>query len=205
MNIRLQAAITLAAIGFSTVAITHQARACGLTSGSTSAALHWSMPAYMPGSRTAMARAGQSASPNELQLRAPITGLYQFTQTAEGNGPGGPPDGTLIDQGFQTWHADGTELMNSGLRNPPSGNFCMGVWAKTGPRAYELNHYALAWDPTGTVFVGPANIRENVTLSSDGGSMSGSFEITQYAPDGSTILAHVQGDVTGTRITVDSN
>ena len=200
MNSRLQISVALALIGLSTVAITHPAQACGLAAGMRSAVHPWVTPAYMPGSRAATVQAG-SASPNALQAKAPITGMYQFTQTAEGNGPGGPPDGALIDQ---TWHADGTELMNSG-RNAASGNFCMGVWAKTGPRAYELNHYALAWDPTGQVFVGPANIRENVTLSSDGNSLSGDFDITQYAPDGTTILAHVQGVVAATRITVDSN
>lgn len=203
MNSRLQMSIALALIGLSTVAISHRAHACGLPTGPMSAVHPWAMPAYMPGSRAATTQAG-SASPNALQLRAPITGMYQFTETAEGNGPGGPPNGTLIDQGFQTWHADGTELMNSG-RNSASGNFCMGVWGKTGPRAYELNHFALAWDPTGQVFVGPANIRQNVTLSSDGNSLSGNFDLTQYAPDGTTILAHVQGVVAATRITLDSN
>jgi len=205
MNIRLQAAIGLALIGLSTVAITHKAQACGLTTGPITAARNWAPPAYMPGTRNTGHLGQQPTIANELQLRAPITGLYQFTQTAEGNGPGGPPDGTPIDFGYQTWHADGTELMNSGARNPPSGDFCQGVWAKTGPRTYVLNHFALAWDSTGTVYVGPANIRENVTLSQDSQSMSGTFSITQYAPDGNTVLAHVQGNVAATRVTVNTN
>lgn len=205
MNIRLQAAIGLALIGLSTIAVTHKAQACGLPSGWATAARNWAPLAYMPGTRTSSHPGQQSAIANDLQLRAPINGLYQFTQTAEGNGPGGPPDGTLIDFGYQTWHADGTELMNSGTRPPPSGNFCQGVWARTGARTYELNHFALAWDNTGTVYVGPANIREDVTLSKDNSSLSGDFSITQYAPDGSTVLAHVQGTIAATRITIDSN
>ncbi|MGH8212454.1 MAG: hypothetical protein ACREPP_04380 [Rhodanobacteraceae bacterium] len=205
MNTRLQGSIALALIGLSTVAVTHKAQACGLPTGLVTAARNWAPPAYMPGTRTSSHPGQRSAIANDLQLRAPITGLYQFTMTAEGNGPGGPPDGTPIDFGYQAWHADGIEVATSGARPPPSGDVCLGVWARTGPRAYELNHYGLSWDNTGTVYVGPANIRENVTLSSNGNSMSGNFNITQYAPDGSTVLGQVQGAYAATRVTVDSN
>ncbi|MGH8260827.1 MAG: hypothetical protein ACREUG_14200, partial [Steroidobacteraceae bacterium] len=82
-----------------------------------------------------------------------ITGLWKFVFSAKGDtGPGAPsnaipmPDGATVDAGFVTWHDDGTELMNSG-RTPASGSFCMGVWKQTGPRTYELNHWALSWIP----------------------------------------------------------
>ncbi len=207
MNIRLQAAIGLALIGLSTVAITHQAQACGLDSTHFSAAGHWSLPMYRPSGNLPLALPDTkrvSAYANPLQRLFPITGLYQFTFTAEGNPPPGPPDGTVIDQGFVTWHADGTELQNSG-KNSASGNFCMGVWEKTAPHNYALNHYALNWDPTGQVFIGPVNIRESISLARDNNSYSGSFTLDQYAPDGTTLLAHVQGTVAASRITVDSN
>ena len=68
-------------------------------------------------------------------------------------------DGTVFDDGYVTWHSDGTELMNSG-RPPMTGNFCMGAWKQTGRSTYKLNHYALSWDPTGTTLIGPANLRE---------------------------------------------
>ncbi|MGH8300576.1 MAG: hypothetical protein ACRET5_03820, partial [Steroidobacteraceae bacterium] len=65
---------------------------------------------------------------------APITGMWTFTFTAEGDtGSGAPahalplPDGASVDAGYVTWHDDGTELMNSG-RAPSTGSFCMGVW-----------------------------------------------------------------------------
>jgi hypothetical protein len=199
MNTRLQASVALALIGLSTVAITHQAQACGVDRSPMPG--RWSLPAYMPGQ---MSKASHGAAgANELQRRAPITGLYQFTLTAEGNAPPGPPDGTVIDQGFATWHADGTEIMNSG-KPPMTSSFCMGVWARTGSRAYELNHYALSWDNTGTVFLGPTNIRESIRLSPNGNSFAGSFQITDYNTDGS-IRDQVQGDVAATRLTVDSN
>jgi hypothetical protein len=131
-----------------------------------------------------------------------ITGLWKFAFTAEGNAPPGPPDGTPIDAGYVTWHADGTEIMNSG-REPMTGNFCMGVWKWIGDSTYKLNHYALSWDSTGTVLVGPANIREKVTVDRSRNHYSGAFSIDQYATDGKTLLEHVVGKVTATRITVD--
>jgi hypothetical protein len=143
-----------------------------------------------------------------------IVGLWKFKFVAQGNGPSGPPDGALIDSGYVTWHDDGTELMNSG-RAPTTGDFCMGVWKQVNPTTYRLNHFALAWEfdpntpPTapgagGADFVGPANIRETVTLAPGGYRYSGRFELIQYAADEKTVLAHIKGRVTASRITVDT-
>jgi len=131
---------------------------------------------------------------------ATIVGLWKFTFIAEGNS--GIPDGTLIDQGIAAWHSDGTEIMNSGLRPPITGNFCMGVWKQVGTSGYKLNHFGLSWDPTGTTFVGPANIREKVAISSDGNSYAGTFSIDQYDTSGN-LLAHVIGNVGAKRLTAD--
>src|SRR3982074_1334258 len=59
---------------------------------------------------------------------APIVGLWKFKFVSK-DSPG-IPDGAVIDEGYVTWHSDGTEIMNSG-RAPSTGNFCMGVWKKT--------------------------------------------------------------------------
>lgn len=136
-----------------------------------------------------------------------IVGMWKIAFTAQGNGANGPPDGTSIDAGFQTWHADGTELMNSG-RPPATGSFCQGVWQQQNWSTYSLNHWALSWDfdkTTGmpTVFVGPTNIQERVTVDYTGNTFSGTFSITQYAPDGTTAMGGVQGVVSGTRVTVN--
>lgn len=131
---------------------------------------------------------------------AEIVGLWRFSFVSEGSK--GIPDGTVVDAGYQAWHSDGTELMNSG-RAPITGDFCMGVWKQVGHNKYSLNHYALAFDPTGTTFVGPANIRETVTIDRDHDSFSGTFTLDQYSTDNKTILAHVQGKITAERITVD--
>ncbi|MBD8873900.1 hypothetical protein [Rhodanobacter sp. DHB23] len=217
MTTRLHTSVALALIGLSAVAVTHQAKACGLNlvrsangqwmiapPAKLSPAAAWQMSmAEATRNVAAAAQPKTKAMPNPLQFLEPITGLWYYTQTAEGNGPG-TPDGTLIDFGFQAWHADGGEFMNSGTLPPPSGNFCEGTWAQTGAHTYQLNHFALSWDNTGTVYIGPANIREDITLSNDNNSMSGDFSITQYAPDGSTVIAYVKGTLKGTRETLDS-
>jgi hypothetical protein len=145
---------------------------------------------------------------------AAIVGLWKFTFTAQGNGSSGPPDGTPIDHGYVQWHEDGTELMNSG-RAPTTGDFCMGVWEQVGHATFKLNHFAMAWafDPNAPVtgpgtggadFVGPANIRETVTVDRSANHYSGYFTLVQYAADEKTVLATIKGVVKGTRITVDS-
>ena len=133
--------------------------------------------------------------------RAEIVGLWKFQFVAEGNS-GMPPDGAVIDQGFATWHRDGTEIINSG-RPPITGSFCMGVWKQTTRGIYKVNHFALSWAPNGTTFVGPANLREEVVLDESEDSYSGTFTIDQYGPDGTTLLAHITGQVTATRIKAD--
>jgi hypothetical protein len=205
MSTRLQLAVALAALGMSGLAITHEAEACGVSNIQNYPGAPWSLPASLTDpDAPAMAAAPlpSHAYRNLLQELEPITGLYTFKMTAEGNRPPGPPNGTVVDQGLVSWHADGTETMNSG-RPAYSSNFCMGVWEQTGAHSYKLNHYALAWDLVdGHTFVGPANIREDIYLASDHDGYSGNFTLVQYAPNGKTVLAHVRGVVAARRVTV---
>jgi len=138
---------------------------------------------------------------------AAIVGFWKFAFTAT-NPPLGP-----FDAGYVQWHSDGTELTNSS-RAPTTGNFCMGVWKQIGHSTFNLNHFGLSWafdanvPPTapgtgGATFVGPANIRETVTVDHSGNSYQGTFTVVQYEPDGVTVAATITGTVTATRITAD--
>ncbi len=91
--------------------------------------------------------------------------------------------------------------MNSS-RPPVTQSFCLGVWKKVGGLRYKLNHFAISFDPNRNL-VGPANIREKVVLSPGGKTFSGPFTIDQFDQSGNT-LAHITGQLAGTRITVDS-
>ncbi|MEO5923051.1 MAG: hypothetical protein ABIR70_04415 [Bryobacteraceae bacterium] len=119
-------------------------------------------------------------------------GLWKIALMAGGN---------TIDAGYQTWHDDGTELLNSG-RPPITGSFCMGVWEKTGPRSYKLNHFALAWLPSGLMPDGTDNIKMDVQVGRSGDTFSGTFTLDHYDVSGNAV-AHFEGTVTATRITVD--
>jgi hypothetical protein len=148
-----------------------------------------------------------SLKPASLQLvsnsdsdSASIVGLWNFTFVSEGNP--GIPDGTVIDAGYAAWHSDGTEIINSGAHAPMTGNFCMGVWKQTKHSTFKLNHFALPWDPTGTFFVGPANLKEEVVLDRSKNSYSGTFTIDQYDTNGN-LLAHIAGTTSAQRVTVD--
>lgn len=142
---------------------------------------------------------------SENRSRDPIVGMWKVTFIAEGNvGPGLPPDGVVLDKAFAQWHSDGTEIMNSS-RNPATQSFCLGVWKRVGSHRYELNHYAISWDPTVDPDhpQGPANIREEVALGADKNTFSGRFTIDQYDQSGN-LQVHLTGRLEGTRITVDT-
>ena len=147
---------------------------------------------------TTLAVAARDDDPDRHRDAA-IVGMWKVQFVSEGTT--GIPDGTVIDSAYAQWHSDGTEIMNSG-RPPITSSFCLGVWKRTGESTYKLNHFALSWDPSGTVFVGQANIRENVTLNAQGNSFSGTFTIDQFDTNGNT-LAHIVGKITAQRVTPD--
>jgi hypothetical protein len=128
-----------------------------------------------------------------------IVGFWKFKFVSEGNS--GIPDGTVIDNGFAQWHSDGTEIINSS-RPPATGNFCLGVWQKSGPSSYAVNHFALGTDPNGNP-LGPAQIREDVTLDHKATHYEGTFALEQLDVSGN-LVAHITGRVIGTRITLNT-
>ena len=138
-----------------------------------------------------------------------IVGFWKVTFTAEGNGKEGPPDGAPIDSAYVQWHSDGTEIMNSG-RPPQNGNFCLGVWEKTGKSRYKLNHFATGnvIEPNDPTEIGPpggpTQIVEDIILSRDGKHYAGTFTLDAYdtPAHGNKLLAHIIGVITATRITV---
>jgi hypothetical protein len=130
-----------------------------------------------------------------------IVGTWKEHWISEGSE--GIKDGTEVDAGYAQWHSDGTEINLSGLRAPLTGDVCLGEWIKTGARTYQMNHFGIAYDPTGVNLVGPARIQQWLTLDPKGNSTSGKFTIDQYDESGN-LLAHLQGNVTGTRVTMET-
>ncbi len=140
--------------------------------------------------------------------RAPIVGLWEFKYISEGNKTTlGIPNGAIIDGGITLWFADGNENTVSGVRDPGTGDVCLGVWKRTGEHSYELNHVGLSWDDTKHVYAGPAFIKQKITLAEDHNHYSGTFTINQLDPDGKTgsLPALIKGTITATRINIDTD
>ena len=129
-----------------------------------------------------------------------IVGLWRITITSQGNTAFGIPDGATLDKGFAQWHSDGTEIMNSS-RQPSTGSFCLGTWKKIGGGKYRLNHFALGFDDG--VHLGYTNIREEVMLSNDGNSFSGSVILAIYDGQGNAGPV-LKGLITAVKVKVNS-
>jgi hypothetical protein len=197
MKTALKTALVIAVVG---AALTTLANAqCVSTGPYHPSALRFhqqpSVGGFVPAAFTPAVSGGVEAAPAAAQEA--VVGFWKFKLLSEHNT--GVPDGTVIDEGYSQWHSDGTEIMNSS-RPPATGNFCLGVWAKTGPFTYKLNHYAIGWNPDGTM-QGPARIQETITVSRDRSTFSGTFSLDQYNQAG-TVQMHRDGRVEGTRITL---
>jgi hypothetical protein len=126
-----------------------------------------------------------------------IVGMWEIELVAK-NIPNAPPEGIVIDHGYSQWHSDGTEIMNSS-RPPATGNFCLGVWKKSGPDTYSLTHRVLSFNLDGSP-EGPGSLREVVTLDRSGNTFSGTFTFDQFDTLGN-LKFHLEGVVRATRIT----
>jgi hypothetical protein len=142
----------------------------------------------------------QGQDEKEREESEPIVGLWRMNLIAEGDSAFGFKDGDIFDAGISQWHGDGTELLNSS-RVPDTQSFCMGIWKKTSRLHYRLNHFAKSWQ--NGVFLGPAQIQEEVVVGEDGNSLSGTWTVDQYDTSGN-LLAHLAGKIEAKRLTVHS-
>lgn len=122
----------------------------------------------------------------------PIVGLWSVRFVSGGH---------LIDWGYQAWHSDGTEILNSGGRAPATENFCMGAWAQTALNRFTLSHFALSYDAGTGVLNAKVTISETVALDSTGMKFSGPFTDTIHDPKTGAVLQTVSGTVEGQRVT----
>jgi hypothetical protein len=134
--------------------------------------------------------AGDLRQPADF-LISPIVGLWSVSLMSGGN---------QVDWGYAQWHADGTEIMNSGGHTPASGNFCLGVWRQTGPNSYHLKHFPLAYNPATGALAAKIILTEDVQVDRNGQTFAGSFTQDIYDPTGTTLLQHIAGSITGHRV-----
>jgi hypothetical protein len=138
---------------------------------------------------------------------ASIVGMWHVIFTAQTLN--GQPFSGVIDNSVAVWYRDGTEIMNSS-RPAQDGNFCLGVWTRTGKLKYYLNHIPWAGNdientPTGIGNPqGGAQLTEKVTLSPDGNSYAGTFTLDAYDTSGSLTVSFT-GVLKAKRITTNTS
>lgn len=134
-----------------------------------------------------------------------IVGMWSFQFISVGNASHNPSiaDGTQLNFGYNQFHSDETEILNSGARSPAQENFCLGVWQKTGRFTYQLNHFALNYTASTGTLIGRILVVETITVSPGGTAFSGTFAETVFDTMGNK-TDHLTGQVTAQRITVDT-
>ena len=153
----------------------------------------------------------RTALNGEEEQEPSIVGMWHVIFTAQTSNGEPISGGLVVDNAVAVWHSDGTEIMNS-ARAAQDGNFCLGVWERTGVRSYYLNH--IPWQgnadpppPTPQDIIGPAEdgvqILEKVTLSPDGNSFSGTFTLQAYDTTG-TVVQTFTGVLSAKRITPET-
>jgi hypothetical protein len=124
-----------------------------------------------------------------------ITGMW-LTDFLLGQGP------DRFDQGFQLFHADGTEMMLSNGLPPALGNVCVGVWDQTG-RRIRLRHVAWNWDAEGRL-TGTFIMLAVLRLDHRGQKFEGTWSADSYDLSNNVIPGlHAEGVVRATRVPVD--
>ena len=164
-----------------------QANAQALTALSHSRPMTPSMALPMSTARPRAVEPNAGAEPS-------IVGLWNTSFLAGGQ---------LVDEGFDMWTSDGLEVLND-FPPPLSGNVCVGVWSRTAPFTYQLNHPSWLFDPSGQNLAGTAFIREKVTLDACGNSFSGKATLDLYDLTGKLTM-HLDADVQSVRITSDED
>jgi hypothetical protein len=171
----------------------------------------------------AWAGCGDVASKTPAKYDTGKAGDAQLIRVANNNSQGGGPSIVGLwyvtftgnvppDWGYSEWHSDGTEIMNSGGHTAASGNFCLGVWAQTGPLTFKLNHIALAYNPAadpahpenGGALANRISIQEVVNIDPRGNAFTGTVTEIVYDATGTTKVAGpFVGTVTGARVTAN--
>jgi hypothetical protein len=127
-----------------------------------------------------------------------IVGLWSVTFLV------GSDPNQVWDQGYEQFHADGTEFTMDVAVTPAMGNVCVGVW-KPAAKQVKLHHVGFNWDATslpGTL-AGTFVLDMTVTLAKSGDSFTGTYVSDSFDLDGNKIDAlHATGTINGNRISV---
>jgi hypothetical protein len=109
-------------------------------------------------------------------------------------------DNQVVDEGFDQYHADGTEILND-TAPPPTGNVCLGVYKLPATTFIKLKHPSWIYDPTNTFVIGKATILEQITVDRSNNFFTGTFTVQISDLDGNQLAPDFSGQLRGDRIT----
>jgi hypothetical protein len=125
-----------------------------------------------------------------------IVGLWRVAFFV-GDGP------DVAYEGFQQWHAGGTETMVDNGVPPSFGNVCVGVWKQAGSRTFRLRHVTFNWDENGRS-TGTFQVLITVRLNASGTGYSGTYSADSFDLQGNVIPElHAEGRLRGLRLVVE--
>lgn len=151
---------------------------------------HQSAPAHLP----MLTQAEGEAQDAVQDARDPVVGVWYVVYTSGGK---------TFNETVDTWHSDGTEFESAYLP-VLAGNICEGVWKPTGWHKVRNHHVGWLFDAVkGGTANGTFTIDENITVSNDGKTYTGSFTFQPYDITGKAEGGPVQGTMLATRITVN--
>jgi hypothetical protein len=179
------------AIGLCTVFAARTDAQCGVSLNHNQVAFRTSLPMAVP--PTIAERSTVKDAPLDKDEDATIVGLWDVKFIV---------DGQIVDEGFDQYHSDGTEILNDSVP-PITGNVCLGVYAKTGASTLKLRHPSWIYDATNTIAIGRATILERVTLDRFARSFKGTFTIQFRDLAGNQLAPDFSGQLRGDRITPD--
>ena len=93
--------------------------------------------------------------------------------------------------------------MNSGGHTTNTGNFCLGVWVRSGMFTSRGESFRARYDPTSGALLNKINIREQITFDPSGNELGGVFTVDIYNAAGTQQVDHLAGTIAATRVTVD--
>ena len=194
----------MAAIVLSALTATPARAACFSTQNASPAAYQSAVQSFQRMQSTRQARPAATQRDQAPADAAPsIVGLWHTVFLADPNGGYYTAGPNVFDEGFDAWHADGTETLND-ISPPPTGNVCIGAWTQTGPSTYFLKHPTWGYDPAdNATIIGVGTISEQITLDPSGNSYSGTVTFDALDLTGASVF-HGTATIMAERINPDS-
>lgn len=108
-------------------------------------------------------------------------------------------DGSLWYQSIQQYHSDGLEMEDASTPPFKPAHVCMGVWKMEG-NTVKMYHIIWMYNGSDTPAVNYAVLRETNTLSKDGNSTTGTFDVKIFNIKSGKQVKEIKGTTIAQRI-----